>query len=84
MSESESKAKAKAIELVDKFMPLALPISKGFIEPNQNVNLPNAKRCALICAEEILKLKAALEAQSDEIIIDDSHWQAVKREIQKL
>ena len=57
--------KEKAQELVDKFIPFADTYHYG--------NLANAKQCALIAVDEILKLRIAIP-----------YWQEVKQEIEAL
>ena len=75
------KEKTKAIELVDKFKPLVYCyMGSGMLSNSydDNVILENAKQCAIICVDEILK------AGKDVFIFRDAYWNKVKQEIEKL
>jgi hypothetical protein len=73
-------AKEKAKELVEKYMPLVYCyLGSGMLanEYDESVAKYNAKQCALIAVEEILK--------GDHLIRTPlSFWQQVKEEIEKL
>jgi homoserine trans-succinylase len=58
-------AKEKAKELVDKFLN----------EQNNTEEISEAKQCALICVDEILRILP---------FTDVKYWQEVKQEINKL
>lgn len=63
--------KEKALELVDKFIYYVL--DKDFF--GDNVDLKNAKKCALIAVDEVLK------TIGDKIFSEYKYWQEVKQEI---
>ena len=75
----------QASELIDKFRDYVA----GYIGSSMltNTEYPeqitrNAKQCALIAVDEILK---ALDDHSDEIVtINTDYWQAVKAELEKV
>lgn len=87
--------KAKAKELVDKFSPLAKNWDCYNDEP---LDENNAKQCALIAVQEIIKSKqlnylftkeqiSCMEGTSDDRWIYETfhkYWKKVKQEIQKL
>ena len=64
-------SKEKAKELVDKFMP----------HSSGNSNNNEAKQCALITVDEILKDKEVVDGMR---VINDPYWLEVKQEIEKL
>lgn len=65
--------KEKAIELVHKFCST----TEGFYKSKNNIK--NAKYCASICCDEIIK-----ELDSDKYKYSIQYWQEVKKEIEKL
>lgn len=77
--------KEKAKELVNKFIPMTKDWDelKGFI-----VNINNAKQCALISVDEILKsnpiIPLQLMLESEALDAAREYWQEVKTEIEKL
>ena len=77
------KAKEKAKELVDRFMNIQDSI--GFNSHNL-IYLKEAKQCALICVDEIIKEIKEIQFNED-IFLEDtviSYWQEVKQEIKEL
>ena len=70
--------KEKAKELVDKFYKIE-PVEPIYVGMDRG----QAKQCALICVDEILKIEAfsLLNSTLEEEIY---HWEQVKQEIQKL
>jgi len=73
-------AKDKAMELMDKFYDVEIYADYG---ASASID---AKECALICVDEILKSNIELFGQmdNDDSWYDDSYWQEVKQEIDKL
>jgi hypothetical protein len=78
--------KEKAIELYNKFYP---NMSHPF---NVQVRREDAKQCALICVEEILKvapldkyenLQSELTPEDIGLHLFEEYWQSVKEEINK-
>ena len=63
--------KEKAEELVDKYQYYVA--EKDFF--GNNVELKNAKQCALIAVDEILSLLP---------LVNRDYWQEIKQEIEKL
>lgn len=63
-------AKEKAIELIDKFYSISSFFS----------DLEDAKQCALIAVDEILKVVSFYNDTQAEI----TYWEEVKQEIEKL
>jgi len=61
--------KEKAIEIVDKYLDLDF-----------DIYFENAKQCALIAVDEILKNNKILF----EDVLNEQYWVAVKQEIEKL
>ena len=78
--------KEKAIELVDKFyqrFPLTMDVitTRGDLSWEYD-SWKEAKQCALIAVDEMLK---ELESIDDgQTVIPYNYWQEVKQEIQKL
>jgi hypothetical protein len=75
MTESQKKAK----ELIEKFSPHSHSDWHDDGGWNNVQLLENAKQCAIICVDEILK-----EIYSNNVITNDKHrifWQQVKQEI---
>jgi hypothetical protein len=73
------KAKEKAIRLVDRFKADTVIYtwdSNGY-EVDIETSLQNAKNCALICVDEIVKNTLQVSQVLD-------YWQEVKQEIEKL
>ena len=68
------KAKDKAIELVDRFLALKKINPNAITRP---YNWQEAKQCALICVDEIVKNTLQVPQVLD-------YWQEVKKEIEKL
>jgi hypothetical protein len=62
----ELKYKIKALELIVSFQELGLTKEQ-------------AKQCALICVDEIIKV-----VEDNCLEYDDNYWQQVKTEIEKL
>lgn len=78
-------AKEKAKELVDKFYQL-FPLQKDVISIYGTLsweydNWKQAKQCALIAVDEILKDKEIIDGMR---VINDSYWIDVKTEIENL
>jgi len=65
--------KQKAKELVDRF----IPFTDGMTRTEE---VENAKQCALICVDEMIRV-FKLEEASQELI---EWWKEVKQEIEKL
>lgn len=79
--------KEKAKELIDKFLPnVYCYLGSGMLtnEYDEGVALNNAKRCTLICAEEILKehenLSTIYISESEK---RESYWEEVKKEVER-
>ena len=75
------KAKNKAKELLDRYAPLAKYWDCYNDEPLEE---NNAKQCALIAVEEIIKVLVDLSNGEFTFIKDVEYWQEVKNEIEKL
>lgn len=71
--------KEKAINLVEKFIPYT-KVSKGGFGLEDYYD--NAKECALIAVDEILK--SYLKYQIFETYDEYKYWEEVKQEIEKL
>lgn len=79
-----------AKELVDKFMDYAYDSHTGY--PDDDVRLRNAKQCALICVDEMIKsCKETVKLYEGNGYIDsdispqpEDYWQEVRKEIKKL
>ena len=72
--------KDKAKELVDKFIDYAYHWDEGFPLPKEYTPIWNAKQCALVCIDEILKNDDRMYLGSNDI----NYWEQVKQEINKL
>lgn len=72
------KAKNKAKELLDRYAPLAKYWDCYNDEPLEE---NNAKQCALIAVDEILKIELLIESVDDYYL---RYWQEVKHEIEKI
>jgi hypothetical protein len=82
--------KEKALELITNFR-LFQSISydeDGGYSKNYNVSRHNAKQCAIICVQEIMKANpiVPLEYMLESEALDKAreYWQSVKTEIEKL
>ena len=75
--------KAKAKELVDRFKPDTVIYTwdgDGY-KIEEEESLGNAKNCALICVEELIKEQTMWQnGQTDKVL----YWQDVRTEIEKL
>lgn len=67
--------KEKAEDLVDKYRDTII----SFL--SDNMKDMNAKRCALIAVDEILKDREVIDGMR---VINDPYWLEVKQEIEKL
>lgn len=65
--------KEKAIDLVDRFNEHTVQAITHYPNGKMVENKDEAKQCALIAVDEILKLR-----------VNISYWQEVKKEIEKL
>ena len=86
--------KQKAKELVDKFYKINILHQDGYTNPE--LALVEAKQCALICVDEILKTDCkelpTMTINGKDIKINDNgrsydnreYWQEVKQEIKQL
>ena len=82
------KEKAKSKELVDKFMPHTDCAGDGATSSEaRQINLNHAKRCALICVDEIIAEYASLHGGLVNAILRTErvvYWQRVRTEIEAL
>ena len=79
-------AKEKANELVESFLPYSDYNECDVFTQREN-QLKNAKRCALICVDEIIgipSIQAAYAQGYSNSKSIESYWQEVKKEINKL
>jgi len=70
-------AKEKAIDLIEKFKPLA---HKNFTYRDTG-EMQKAKQISIICVDETI---LALQMSIHETEFEEKHWQEVKTELQKL
>jgi hypothetical protein len=79
----------KAKELVAKYQNIDIEIG-GQYDGYLTMNLQDAKQCALVAVDEILKASPSKPIESDngsyssDIIESIEYWQEVKTEIEKL
>ena len=73
-----AKAKEKAIELVDKF---TLYLGTDVNGDECYVDIIEAKRCALICVDEILKNIPEEVMSYKPFMMNTDYWQEVRQEI---
>lgn len=81
--------KEKAVELIEKFKPFVYPyIGSSFLSGDDSpmVIMLNARRCALIAVDEILKIDAAWFDPSCATIESSTleYWELVKQEIEQI
>ena len=74
MTEQQKKAK----ELVENYMPLADGVDRQEDHDQIEEHIENAKQCAIICVDEILKIAVDI---SDDITWTKGFWHQVKQEI---
>lgn len=55
-----------------------------FVNWNRNLHMKEAKQCALICVDEIIKELATCEISTWIFMEKSSEWQDVKKEIEML
>lgn len=72
--------KEKAVELISKFKPFANYKEDDCFNQIEKM-LINAKQCALIAVDEIIKDRERLK---DALFYNSEYWEKVKIEIQKL
>ena len=82
------KAKEKAEELVNKFKPYMYPFGPGsaFMTGDRSGNsvMEDAKKCALICVQEILLSNPHSNPfNNDQVQSTMVYWNDVKKEIEK-
>ena len=75
------KAKNKAKELLDRYAPLAKYWDCYNDEPLEE---NNAKQCALISVDEIIKVLEDLSNDEVSYIYEVAYWHEVKHEIEKI
>lgn len=78
------RAKDKAKELVEKFLPYSY-----YHEMDNSMNRnyqqeDNAKQCALICVDEIIKQLDCISFNHDIEDLPFKYWEEVKQEIYRL
>jgi len=78
------KAKEKAKELVEKFSSYAHSDWHEVYGFDENCRIQNAKQCALIAVDEILKLSYFTHEPSEDDDLYSNYWKQVKQEIEKL
>ena len=75
--------KEKAQELVDKFNKYTIVCATHYSNGKIKENKDDAKECALIAVEEILKTNP-YEWDGEDLNSNIEYWQEVKQEIEKL
>ena len=74
-------AKEKAFELAHKFRLIDIRTSES---TTMMISMADAKQCALIAVDEIIKTGPLKMIDWGEIISDKPFWQEVKQEIERL
>lgn len=72
--------KEKAKELVDRFTDYADSFECEVFTSDEN-QLKNAKQCASICVDEIIKALKDNHDYSKSVSVEFTYWQEVKNEI---
>ena len=70
--------KEKAVELVQRF------INEAYAETTEQLYTPIAKKAALIAVDEILQYIHRINEEYQRRVLNDSHWQEIKQEIENL
>lgn len=70
--------KEKAEQLIEKYKPLVATWDCYWDSPrNEDGIIEDAKKCALICVDEITRLNCFLYPQQ-EIVLNNEYWNKVK------
>ena len=77
-----SQAKDKAEELVGRFKRISVIVEEENATWFKRIGLENAKQCALICVDEIIKNEVNTTMSPNDNIMH--YWEEVKNEIEKL